>query len=155
MILSAQSIRRAGIIDPFFERTVHRVSGMTYGLGPAGYDIRIREKMTLRHDSVGPRFVLASSIEHFIMPPNVMGFVKDKSTLARQGLSVFNTVIEPSWRGYLTLELAILHPSTISLEAGQPIAQIVFMRLDETTDIPYNGKYQDQRPEPAPAKFER
>ena len=42
-----------------------------------------------------------SSIEFFNMPKYLVGIVHDKSSLARQGLSVFNTVIEPGWKGYL------------------------------------------------------
>ena len=34
-----------------------------------------------------------------------MGIVHDKSTWARRGLVVQNTVIEPGWHGYLTIEV--------------------------------------------------
>ena len=38
MILSAQSIRKAGIFTPFNNRTIHEC-GMSYGLSSAGSDI--------------------------------------------------------------------------------------------------------------------
>ena len=38
-VLSGQTIRRLGIVTPFAERTSD--GGVTYGLGPAGYDLRI------------------------------------------------------------------------------------------------------------------
>jgi hypothetical protein len=38
---------------------------------------------------------------------------------------------------------------------GCPIAQIIFHILDEPTEAPYEGKYQDQRSGPVPAIFER
>ena len=39
------------------------------------------------------------------MPSDVLGQVCDKSTWARRGVAVQNTIIEPGWRGYLTVEL--------------------------------------------------
>ena len=39
MILSGQSIRDRALVHPCCERS--KACGMTYGLGPAGYDIRI------------------------------------------------------------------------------------------------------------------
>ena len=99
MILSAQTIRKLKPITPFHERT--KEFGMSYGLSAAGYDIRIAEDTNVMFEN----FCLASSLEHFNMPDDVLAYVKDKSTWARQGLAVQNTVIEPGWKGYLTLEL--------------------------------------------------
>lgn len=138
MILSAQTIRKRGIILPFDVRTT--AHGMTYGLGPCGYDVRIAEGFWLQAGEAK----LASTKEHFNMPTDVLGRVCDKSTWARRFIAVQNTVIEPGWRGHLTLEI-----SNHGLEAqrffeGMPIAQIIFELLDEPTERPYNGKYQDQ-----------
>lgn len=139
MILSAQTIRRIQPIRPFHERT--KEFGMTYGLSAAGYDIRIAQSIKIEPKD----FVLASSIEEFDMPNNVLAYVKDKSTWARQGLAVQNTVIEPGWKGFLTLELSNHNPDKIlEIEIGMPIAQIVFHFLDEPTEQPYDGKYQNQ-----------
>jgi dCTP deaminase len=78
------------------------------------------------------------------MPPDVIGFVHDKSSWARKGLAVQNTVIEPGWRGYLTLELTNHGRDALEITEGDPIAQIVFHYLDALTEQPYVGKYQDQ-----------
>ena len=85
-------------------------------------------------------FVLASTLERFVMPTNVMAQVADKSTWARRGLAVQNTIIEPGWEGWLTLELTNHGTSIISLQEGTPIAQIIFMRLDQPTEQPYEGQ---------------
>lgn len=138
-VLSAQSIRLIKPVSPFVERT--KEFGLSYGLSAAGYDVRIAEEMTLWPGA----FALASTVELFDMPRKVIAFVKDKSTWARQGLCVQNTVIEPGWRGYLTLELTNHGSSNLRLSPGMPIAQIVFQWLDEETEQPYEGKYQDQR----------
>lgn len=158
MILSAQSIARLcahesvepdqAMIAPFEYR--QSVYGLTYGLSACGYDIRLSGQMHLLPSD----FKLGASIECFKMPPNVMGLVKDKSSLARRGVSVFNTVIEPGWQGYLTLEIVNNGTDKIYFHPGYPIAQIVFQWLDEPTHLPYGGKYQNQGPYPQKAKYE-
>lgn len=146
MILSAQTIRRLKPVTPFCERAT--IGTMSYGLSAAGYDIRVAESFWLTNKV----FRLASSLEQFNMPNDVLGIVHDKSSWARRGVAVQNTVIEPGWRGYLTLELTNHGEQMIWIEQGQPIAQIVFHRLDEPTEIPYSGKYQDQEAGPQSAR---
>lgn len=139
MILSAQSIRkREGMVTPFVEKTIFE--GMSYGLTAAGYDIRIDQ------DVVVPpgRGILASTIEHFHLPQDVQGRLCDKSSWARKMLAVQNTVLEPGWHGYLTLELSNHGTEPLVIKKGSPIAQLVFHLLDEPTELPYTGKYQAQ-----------
>ena len=143
MILSAATIQREIKLVPFNSRTVHSESGMSYGLSHCGYDVRIRESV----DMMPGGFVLASILEHISMPLDVVGIVHDKSTLARMGLALQNTVIEPGWRGYLTIEISNHGHEFIRIIQGQPIAQIVFHRVDAKCE-PYTGKYQDQPPQP-------
>lgn len=172
-VLSAQSILKRKIITPSNLRTVER--GMTYGISGAGYDVRVsfeglnftavkffQPPLSRLNDAFGfiptkPNgytFMLAATMEHFNMPDDVVGIVHDKSTWARRGLAVQNTVIEPGWRGYLTLELTYHGPAEMELilQHGDPIAQIVFHQLDEPTIFPYQGKYQDQEPGPQEAR---
>jgi dCTP deaminase len=99
--------------------------------------------------------MLASTIEHFDMPNDVMAIVHDKSTWARRGVAVQNTVIEPGWRGWLTLEITMHAWRLLRIRSGTPIAQIVFHRLEAPTERSYQGKYQDQRRGPQPAIRER
>jgi dCTP deaminase len=87
------------------------------------------------------------------MPFDLVGVVHDKSTWARRGLAVFNTVIEPGWRGYLTLELVHHGLKPLHIKAGSGIAQVVFSQLAEPAA--YSGKYQDQARGPVQAKDEQ
>jgi dCTP deaminase len=137
-VLGGNAIGLAKILSPFSDRQVQ--NGMSFGKSYAGYDIRVDQAMKLE----GKEFKLASSIEYFDMPSDVMAIVHDKSTWARRGLQVFNTVIEPGWRGYLTLELVNHSIESLSFEHGDPIAQIIFHSLDQPAENSYTGKYQDQ-----------
>lgn len=142
MILPYQHIRSRcqidGLITPWSERT--KEHGMTYGLGPAGYDVRIADSLMLFPGA----FRLASTIERFNMPYDLIAQVCDKSTWARKGICVQNTIIEPGWHGYLTIELTNHSESAIEIKEGAPICQIIFFELAFPTYLPYQGKYQDQ-----------
>lgn len=142
-----------------------RQHGVSYGLAEAGYDIRLKQAISFgtgpdhyiwhQVDEEEPkpgRFTLASAIEEFQMPDNLVGVVHDKSTWARKGLSVFNTVIEPGWKGFLTLELVYHGEGYLDLPAGCGIAQVLFTQISENNA--YNGKYQNQENKPVAAKFE-
>lgn len=104
------------------------------------------------NESIIGRFTLASAIEEFDMPTDLIGVVHDKSTWARQGVSVFNTVIEPGWKGFLTLEIVFHGNEPVHIPAGSGIAQVVFHQLQNPAE--YNGKYQNQKDEPVPSKWE-
>jgi len=140
MILVAQTLRVSPPLWPFVERGV--AFGMTYGLGPCGYDIRVVESFILWPKSNRR----CSSLEFFDIPPSMAARVHDKSTWARRFVVVQNTFLEPGWRGYLTLELSNHSWSVVRIQHGMPIAQVTFELLDKPTDKPYRGKYYDQSP---------
>lgn len=143
--------------------TKERAHGVSHGLAEVGYDIRIKQDITfmpgLGHVLISTdddgiavkvgRFVLASAIEEFDMPNDLVGIVHDKSTWARHGLSVFNTVIEPGWKGFLTLELVYHGQEELHIPAGAGIAQVIFHELMHSAA--YEGRYQNQADEPTPA----
>lgn len=140
-----------------------REHGVSYGLSEAGYDIRVKQTIVFEQDETCgwvsfvagsiefSNFALASSVEEFDMPDNLLGIVHDKSTLARQGVSVFNTVIEPGWKGFLTLEISYHGSKDLVIPAGAGIAQVIFHQTLE--ERPYTGKYQNQSDKPIAARF--
>lgn len=147
MILSGNTIRKLDILRPFIEKT--KIRGMSGGLSHCGYDLRVAEDLILRPGD----FRLASTMEQFFMPSNVVGIMHDKSTWARRGIAVQNTVAEPGWRGYLTLEITNHGISQIEIFAGDPICQVLFHYVDEHV-TGYEGKYQDQEAGPQQARLE-
>lgn len=152
MILSGTTIRELGIITPHAPRS--KCEGMSYGESFCGYDIRTAYPVTL-----WPCITrLTASVERFRLPPDIVGMVTDKSTWARRGVQVQNTVIEPGWLGWLTLELtyspvSILRPRMV-IPSGSPIAQVMFSRIDQETSG-YDGKYQNQPARPVGAIIEQ
>ena len=166
MIVNGKALIKAMPIKGMFgSKQTH--GGVTHGLSEAGYDIRIKQEVRfsrnvwdrsqfvseVKNDGIvtvkESRFALASAIEEFDMPDNLVGIVHDKSSWARRGLSVFNTVIESGWCGWLTLELVYHGDEELIIPAGSGIAQVVFHSTTDTAT--YAGRYQNQPDRPIEA----
>jgi dCTP deaminase len=161
-----------GMITPFVATSTQGPGGTSYGLSSFGYDVRVgREWVEYRRNNDEPLdpanireddtkrtvadefvirpgcFVLACTLEILSIPRDCIGLVKDKSSLARCGLTVQNTVLEPEWRGQVTLEIYNNSPRPVLLRAGQGIAQVIF-ETGDPCHVSYadrKGKYQDQQ----------
>lgn len=153
MIINGTNLLEAAPIKDMMNEK-RREHGVSFGISEAGYDIRIKQSVWFRRNGgvvvddkyQNGNFTLASAIEEFHMPSDLVGIVHDKSTWARQGLSVFNTVIEPSWRGHLTLELVYHGREGLHIPAGAGIAQVIFHQT--SCNAYYDGKYQNQPDRP-------
>jgi dCTP deaminase len=165
MILSAQTIADLKILKPCEEPGKFR--GMSYGLSHCGYDVRVDlmdqdypalEKAILPEGCgivLDPgQTTLIAVREHFNMPPDIAGFVHPKSSWSRRGLVVPHAVIEPGWKGYLTIAVSNSGADKLTICDGDPIAQIVFHQIDEVPVRTYSGKYQGQQRGPQGPKFE-
>jgi dCTP deaminase len=136
------------IIRPFLPRGT--IFGMSYGISQAGYDIRVKQGCLIMPGN----FLLASTVERFQIPLDLVGIVHDKSSWARKGLAVQNTVLEPGWCGYLTLELSNHGNHPVEIYACSPIAQVIFHMLSSPAEG-YSGKYQNQADRPVGAIDEK
>ncbi len=159
------------MIDPFESGQV-RDGKISYGLSSYGYDIRVSSEFkvfTNVHNSIvdpktfddrsfvdikGPEciippnsFALARTEEYFQIPRYVLVVCVGKSTYARCGLIVNVTPLEPTWEGYLTLEISNTTPLPAKVYGGEGIAQLLFFEGDEEPETAYadrQGKYMDQ-----------
>ena len=131
----------------------------------AGYDLKIEklflinsinpaflgteeQKLPDLHEMPGPAFKLAPgkyylclTRESVNMPEDLIAFILPRSTLFRCGVSLRTAVVDPGYRGALTL--GIKNESTLEfrLQRGARIAQIVFSEVKGAT-TGYSGKYQ-------------
>ncbi len=159
------------MIEPFEPRQV-RDGTISYGLSSYGYDIRVAAEFkvftNVYNVIVDPKgfdersfvdvhqsecvippnsFALARTEEYFRMPRNVLAICVGKSTYARCGIVVNVTPLEPSWEGYLTLEISNTTPLPAKIYGGEGIAQLLFFESDEEPETAYSdrkGKYQKQ-----------
>lgn len=170
MIINGKSLLALKPLEPMLDCKV-KDHGVSHGCAEVGYDIRIKQDVVFtgkwcryplgrvyvddfNREGYGNEgnFTIASTIERFQMPPNLVGIVHDKSTWARRGLSVFNTVIEPGFEGGLTLELVYHGNEDLHIPAGAGIAQVIFHEISEPAF--YRGKYQNQSTDPVGAILE-
>jgi len=95
-------------------------------------------------------FILAQTKELFEFPPTIAAILMGKSSLARLGITIHQTggFIDAGFRGTLTLEIGNINPRPVMLYSGMQIGQLVFHKLDDIPNRPYNekstSKYQDQ-----------
>jgi dCTP deaminase len=83
-------------------------------------------------------FLLCSTLETVTIPPDLIGILTGKSTLARDSLQIECAgFVDPGWSGVLTLEIVNLGPAPNGLRLGQPICQIHFQRLGAPARRPY------------------
>lgn len=146
MMLSGQTIERLKLVEPMFQR--REAFGMSFGLGPAGYDIRIDLSDLLSKE----RWLFPNSgwicgtIEKVRVPTDVVGQIHVKSSWTRRQVSTVGMpAIDPGFCGHLTLSLFNHGSKTIILQHGMPIAQLMFQYTDLNTEG-YTGKYQNQGP---------
>ena len=92
------------------------------------------------------QFVLATTLEYFVMPNDLTAFVEGRSSLGRMGLFIQNAGwVDPGFEGEITLELFNANRCAIELQAGRRVGQLVFAQLDDIALNPYKGKYQGQK----------
>ena len=92
-------------------------------------------------------FALANTMEHFVIPRNVLTICLGKSTYARCGIIVNVTPLEPEFEGAVTLEFSNTTTLPAKIYAGEGVAQMLFFESDEECAVSYKdrgGKYMGQ-----------
>ncbi len=163
------------MIEPFEPGQVRQANGhriVSFGTSSYGYDMRCANEFkiftNINSTIVDPKnfdsnsfvdvkadvclippnsFALASTVEYFRIPRNVLTICLGKSTYARCGIIVNVTPLEPEWEGHVTLEFSNTTPLPAKVYAGEGCAQVIFIESDEPCETSYRdrgGKYQGQ-----------
>ncbi len=161
-----------GMITPFVEKQ-NRDGVISYGLSSYGYDARVQDEFLIftnvDNDVVDPKafsetsfvrrktkscvippnsFVLASTVEYFRIPDDVLVICVGKSTYARCGIIVNVTPLEPGWEGHVTLEFSNTTPLPARIYADEGACQFLFLKGEQPCETSYahrQGKYMGQR----------
>lgn len=86
-------------------------------------------------------YYLFKTIETVNMPEDLVAFMFNRSSLFRCGASLRTAVIDPGYRGALTVGIKNESDHPIELEKGARLLQIVFAKVDGKTQS-YDGRYQ-------------
>ena len=139
------------MISPFEDKQI-RENKISYGLSSFGYDARVSNEFKIftnvNSEIVDPKnfkasnfvtknvseciippnsFVLASTVEYFRIPKDVLVVCLGKSTYARCGIIVNVTPLEPGWEGHVTLEFSNTTPLPAKVYANEGVAQFIFL----------------------------
>ena len=155
-VLSDRWIKKMAIekemIKPFISEQ-KRGKVISYGLSSFGYDARVSNEFkvftNVNSEVIDPKnfkstnfitrsgneciippnsFALASTMEYFKIPDDVMVICLGKSTYARCGIIVNVTPLEPGWEGYVTLEFSNTTPLPAKIYANEGVAQFIFLK---------------------------
>ena len=166
---------RKGMIEPFENGQVRERDDrkiISYGTSSYGYDVRCSTQFkiftNIHSATVDPKafdessfiniesdvcvippnsFALASTIEYFKIPEDVLTICLGKSTYARCGIIVNVTPLEPEWEGHVTLEFSNTTSLPAKMYANEGVAQMLFFQSDERCLVSYKdrgGTYQGQ-----------
>jgi dCTP deaminase len=167
-----EQAKTAGMIEPFVEHQ-KRAGVISYGLSSYGYDARVgttfhvftnvdnalvdpknfsQSSFVVRegdHCIIPPNsFMLASTVEYFRIPRDVLVVCLGKSTYARCGIIVNVTPLEPEWEGHVTLEFSNTTPLPAKVYANEGVCQFLFLKGADAPETSYadrQGKYMGQR----------
>ncbi|RJS97099.1 MULTISPECIES: dCTP deaminase [Halococcus] len=95
-------------------------------------------------------FVLGTTVERLSVPDDLIAHVEGRSSLGRLAVVIHATagIVDPGYRGQVTLELSNLGTAPVALSPGMRISQVVFTELKSPAEEPYGAgrgsKYQDQ-----------
>ena len=174
-VLSDKWIRKMALenqmITPFEGKQI-RADKISFGLSSFGYDARVSNEFKIftnvNSEIVDPKnfkpsnfvtknvseciippnsFVLASTVEYFKIPKDVLVICLGKSTYARCGIIVNVTPLEPGWEGHVTLEFSNTTPLPAKIYANEGVAQFIFLKGNEKPEVTYSdrkGKYMGQ-----------
>ena len=160
------------MITPFVENQ-QRGDNISFGLSSYGYDARVSNEFkiftNIHSTVVDPKnfsqesfvtkkedvciippnsFVLASTVEYFKIPRDVLVICLGKSTYARCGIIVNVTPLEPEWEGHVTLEFSNTTPLPAKIYANEGACQFIFLKGDQPPEVSYadrKGKYMKQQ----------
>ncbi len=139
-------IEKEILIEPFSKES----------LQPAGYDLRVGKEAYVEGKLIDveeagnviippKKHALILTLERVKLPDDVMGDMKIRSSLAREGILGSFAWVDPGWDGNLTLMLFNASNEPVVLEYGERFVQIAFIRLEEPAKRSYRGNYQGSR----------
>jgi len=95
-------------------------------------------------------FVLGTTMERVEIPDDLIAHVEGRSSLGRLAIVVHATagIVDPGYKGQITLELSNLGQAPVALTPGMRISQLTFTELKNPAERPYGAergsKYQHQ-----------
>ena len=153
-------ISKQGAIKPFAAEKLRDKNGISYGLEPCGYTMRLGDSYVRTNGNQVPHTIymkegdagidlkpnilyLLSIYEYLSLPTNVAGYIYPKSTWCRTGLLFLLAPIEPGFKGNLTIAVRNTNSYAVFLPVRSPLVQVQFVQIRPPLSQ-YTGGYSNQ-----------
>jgi dCTP deaminase len=110
-------------------------------LNGAGYDLRVSADTTIPSG----RNQLVATLERVELPDDLVGTLHIRSSLARAGIIASLALVDPGYRGQLTISLYNAGTEPFRMSKGDRFVQMTLHALSTKTQRSYRGKYQDSQ----------
>ncbi len=110
-------------------------------LGGAGYDLRAGMNVAI---SPGEHSLVAT-LERVELGDDIAGTLHIRSSLARAGIIASLALVDPGFRGQLTISLFNAGAEPFRMSKNDRFLQMVLHQLSSKVHRPYRGKYQDSQ----------
>ena len=110
-------------------------------LNPAGIDLRVDRSLSLKPGEQ----TLVATAERVELSEKFVGILHIRSSLAREGIVASLALVDPGFRGQLTVSLHNAGDRLVSLRKGERFIQLSLLRLGMPATHAYFGKYQNSR----------
>jgi len=110
-------------------------------LNPAGIDLRTDRSLVLKPGQQR----LVATIERVELSERFLGILHIRSSLAREGIVASLALVDPGFRGQLTVSLHNAGDRLVNLRKGERFIQLSLLRLGMPSTHAYVGKYQNSR----------
>jgi len=110
-------------------------------LSGAGYDLRLADQTVIPSGQSR----LVATLERVGLSDELVGSLHIRSTLARAGIVASLALVDPGFRGQLTILLFNTSKQPFAMAKNDRFLQLVLHRLGVKARRPYAGKYQDSQ----------
>ncbi len=110
-------------------------------LGSSGYDLRLDANVAIPSGE----HRLVATLEKVELGGGVAGTLHIRSSLARAGIIASLALVDPGFRGQLTISLFNAGAEPFRMKKNDRFVQLVLHELGSKARRPYSGKYQDSQ----------
>lgn len=110
-------------------------------MGGAGYDLRLAEDVSIPAGN----HRLVATLERVELGSEIVGIMHIRSSLARVGIIASLALIDPGFRGQLTISLFNGATIPFEMKRAERFVQVTFHCLSKKATRTYSGRYQDSQ----------
>ena len=112
-------------------------------VGAVSYDLTVKNiyvenTKKISYDLEPGKTIFIGTEETLKIPENMIGIVKERNSIMREGLFVSAPNYQPGICSKCFIRVTNISENIIKIEKGKKIAQIMFDTLSDVPDIPYN-----------------